>query len=71
MKLFETARIAGKVVEFAATKAAYEAMSKRRLNVEFRRLQKELLELTNKGASFPIKEHSRLVAEMKLVRELL
>jgi hypothetical protein len=70
-KLFNTAKISGKIAELAAAKAAYALMPRKRLLKERYRLRQELIALTNKGASYPEAKYNDLTSHLNIVKGLL
>lgn len=81
-KLFAAAKISGEMVQCAAQKAIEDAnldadrsyllnANKRQLQSELAHTYKSLVEITNKGDSYPVKEHDYLVGRKQFIEFLM
>lgn len=82
MKLFEAAKLSGKMIQSAAIAVAHElaieedkqmllSVSKRRLQLELRKTDQSLIEMTNWGPSFPAQAHQELSERRSLISFLI
>lgn len=80
--LFQTARLAGQMIQSAAIKVAHDVavqedkdmllqVSKRRLEIELRKTDQALVEMTNWGPSYPAQAHKDLSERRSLIAFLI